>query len=292
MTTISVGGLTFGSTAYLDANGVEWSFSKTKGWFDGAPAKGGSTDRPGAHGSFAERTWRGSRLVTMTAAVHAPTRRLASDAQRSLAALLAEGTFGDFTVADPDQGTLTASVRGEGDPQIDWYAPCDIDVQLTFLAPDPLRYSSPVTVSTGFPVAGGGLHFPLYTNRAIRLGILSFGARSTTGRILLTNPGNADAWITYTVAGLLPSEGFELAVVGTGQLHRFQGGIPAGSSILVDTARGAETILMDGVSDRSGQMTRMDPFFVPANGSIELQFTNLGTTSAAVLTASLTPGFW
>lgn len=290
MTSITVGSVTFNNTGAPDASGVVWTFSETKGWFDGAPAKGGVTDRDQQHGTFAERTWRGARLISLTGHVTAPTRRLASDAQHALASLLAEGTFGDFAVDDPDQGLLTSSVRGEGTPQIDWGGETDIDCLLSFLAPDPLRYGATVSVPTGFPVAGGGLHYPLYTNRAIRLGILSYGARSTTGRILLTNTGDADAWISYTLAGPLAAEGCEVAAVGTGVLHRFQGAIPAGSTVLVDGPTG--TVLMDGFSDRSGYMTRMDPLVVPAHGSLELALIPLGSTSAAQLTATFSPGWW
>jgi len=293
MTTITVDGkVTFNNTGAPDANGCVWTFSDLGGWFDGAPAKGGSTDRPGSHGSFAERTWKGARLPSITGHIWAPSRSLASDAQRTLAALLAEGTFGDFTVNDPDQGILTSSVRGEGTPQIDWDGRQDIDCLLTFLAPDPLRYSSPVTVSTGFPVLTGGLEYDLYTDGTTDTGFLEYGIAGATGRVTIVNSGNAAAWFTYTIAGPLPAEGFEVIAVGTGLVHRFQGAIPTGSTVLVDTARGAESILMDGVSDRSGQMTRMDPIFVPAGGSIELAFVPLGTTSAATATFTITPGSW
>ena len=147
-----------------------------------------------------------------------------------------------------------------------------------------------MTASTGFPVAGGGLAFPLYTNRAVRTGGLWFGARSTAGRVLLTTPGDVDAWVSYTLDGPLAAEGCEVAVVGTGLLHRFQGAIPAGSTVLVEGATG--TVLMDGVSDRSGQMTRMDPLVVPAHGSLELALIPLGSTSAATLSATFSPGWW
>ena len=293
MTTITIDGtVTFNNTGAPDANGVVWSFIDTKGWFDGAPAKGGATDRPSAHGAFAERTYRGARIPVITGHVWAPTRRLASDAQRTLASLLAEGTFGDFTVSDPDQGVLTSSVRGEGTPQIDWDGRQDIDCLLTFLAPDPLRYASPVTVHTGFPVQSGGLEYDLYTDGATDTGALEYGIAGATGRILLTNPGNAAAWPVYEIAGPVPAEGFVVRAVGSGGYLRFEGGVPDGSTLLIDSAQGAETALMDGVSDRSGQVTRLDPMPIPAGGSLELAFINLGTVTAAQLTASFAPGWW
>jgi len=293
MTTINIDGrVTFDDSGAVDVNGSQWTFSETKGWFDGAPSKGGTSDRPNAHGVFAERTWKDGRLITVTGHVWAPTRRLASDAQRTLAALLAEGTFGDFTVNDPDQGILTSSIRGEGTPQINWDGRQDIDCQITFLAPDPLRYASPVTISTGFPVQLGGLEYDLYTDGATDTGFLEFGIAGATGRILLVNAGNAAAWPTYEITGPVPAEGFEIRAVGTGGAIRFQGSIPDGSTLLIDSAQGAETALMDGVSDRSGQVTQLDPMPIPAGGSLELAFINLGAISAAQLTASITQGWW
>jgi len=155
---------------------------------------------------------------------------------------------------------------------------------------DPLRYASPVTIATGFPVAGGGLHFPLFTNRSIRINALSFGARSTTGRVLLTNDGNAAAWPTYAVTGPIPSQGFEIVAVGSGKRIRFVGAVPAGSTLLIDSA--AATVLLDGMSDRSGQVVALDPISIPAGAALELAFIPLGSTSSAQLSASISPGWW
>ena len=290
MTSITVGGVTFNNTGAPDANGVVWTFSETKGWFDGAPAKGGTTDRPQQHGVFAEQTWRGARLITVEGHVHAPTRRLASDAQQTLAALLADGTFGDFTVNDPDQGILTSSVRGEGVPQIDWNGQRDIDCLLTFLAPDPLRYAAPVSVATGFPVLAGGLEYDLYTDGTVDTGFLEYGISGTTGRMTITNTGNADATLFYEIAGPVPEEGFDILLVGTGARLRFAGAVSAGSRLVIDSANGL--VLIDGVADRSGLLTWRDWFTVPAGGSIEIAFVNLGSFSAAQLTATIRPGSW
>jgi len=294
MTSINVGGLTFYNDGTADANGVVRTFTDTKGWFDGAPTKTAGVDRPwGSHGAFAIRAYRGARLITITTSTHAPTRRLASDEQRALAGLLAEGSFDDFTVSDADQGVLMSSVRLEGTPLIDWHHAQDIDCLLTFLAPDPLRYAAPVTQTTGFPVQSGGLEYDLYTDGSgTDTGFLEYGIAGATGRILLTNTGNSAAWPAYAIAGPVSAEGFEILAVGSGATIRFQGAIPAGSTLLLDSAQGAETALMDGVSDRSGQVTRMDPMSVPANGSLELAFVNLGTITAAQMTVTIRPGSW
>jgi hypothetical protein len=290
MTSITVAGVTFNNSGAVDADGVVWMFSETKGWFDGPPTKSAKTDRPQSHGTFAERIWRDGRLIVVTGHVKAPTRRLASNAQMTLTALLAEGTFDSFAVDDPDQGVMASEVRLEGQQLVDWDGQCDIDAQLTFYAPDPLRYGTVVSVSTGFPSAGGGLQYPLYTNRTIRPGVLSFGARSTSGRLLIANPGNGAMWPQWQVAGQVPAQGFEIVRVGTGERLRFEGGVSAGSTLVMDSATGV--VLVDGYADRSGLLTWRDWSSVAPGTSAEFAFTNLGSFSAAQLTASCTPGWW
>ena len=290
MTLITVGGVTFQNSGALDANGVSWLFSSTKGWFDGPPIKVYKTDRPREHGSFTERNFRDGRPITVSGSVHAPSRALASAAQMTLAGLLAEGTLDTFTVTDPDQGVMSAQVKIEGQPLVDWYQPLDIDYQLTFYAPDPMRYGAPVSVTTGFPVAAGGLEYDLYTDGTTDTGFLEYGAASTTGRVVVSNPGNADVWPQYEILGPVPVEGFEILRVGTGDRLRYVGGVATGSRLVLDSATGV--VAVDGYADRSGLLTVRDWFAVPAKGSVELAFVPLGAFSTAQLTATVSPGFW
>ena len=290
MTSITVGGVTFHNSGALDANGVSWLFSGTKGWFDGPPVKGGKTDRPQGHGTFAERQFRDGRPITVTGSVHAPSRALASSAQMTLTALLAGGEFDAFTVDDEDQGVLSAQVQIEGQPLVDWYTPLDIDYQLTLYAPDPLRYGAPVQVTTGFPVLAGGLEYDLFTDGTTDTGFLEFGAASTTGRLIVANPGNADVWPLFEVTGPVPVEGLEIVLVGTGERLRYVGGVSTGSVLALDGATGA--VVIDGYADRSGLLTIRDWTPVAPGGSAEFEFIPLGTFSEAQLTATVSPGFW
>lgn len=292
MASISVGGVTWhNSGATPDADGVRWIFTDIDGWHDGSPTKGTKTDRPQAHGSFAERVWRGGRLVTLTGYVEAPTRALASGAQIALAALLAEGTFDELTVDDEDQGVLSARVRLEGQPAIDWFGHTDITCQFGFFAPDPLRYGPRVAVPTGFPVAVGGLRWPLYSDGAGgNVGALDYGPASTTGRLLLANPGTAAASIQHEVVGPVDAAGFEIIEInGPGRLV-FEGPVPAGSALLLDGATGA--VLMDGYADRGDVLTSRVWPVAARLGSVELFFRPRGSTSAATLTSSLAPAYW
>lgn len=288
MTSITVGGVTFNNTGAPDANGVAWTFSETKGWFDGAPAKGGVTDRDQNHGVFAERTWRGARLISVTGHVSAPTRRLASDAQHALASLLAEGTFGDFAVDDPDQGLLTSSVRGEGTPNIDWDGRCDIDCMLSFLAPDPLRYGVVVSDSTQFAQDAGGLEFDLFTDGAgADVGFLDFGdIGSIDGLVTLENVGPLEAWPTFTVTGPTPDAGFTIS--SDGRTVGFSRSVPDGLSLVIDTASG--TAILDG-ADYSRYLSHREWWSVPPGGSATASFSPVGGATTATLTATLRPTF-
>ena len=290
MTSITVGGVTLRNSGALDANGVSWLFSDTKGWFDGPPVKGGKTDRPQSHGSFAERAFRDGRTVTITGSVHAPSRALASTAQMTLTALLAEGTLDAFTVDDPDQGVMSAQVQIEGQPLVDWGGALDIDYQLSFYAPDPLRYGAPASVSTGFPQLAGGLEYDLYTDGTTDTGFLEYGATSATGRLLVTNPGNEDAWPQFEITGPLPEQGLEIVRVGSGERLRYEGGVSTGSRLVLDSASGV--VVIDGYADRGGLLTVRDWMSVPAGGSAEFEFVNLGASSGATLTATISPGYW
>ena len=291
MTSILAGGVTFSNVGAVDANGVSWAFSKVAGWFDGAQTKTMKTDRPWAQGEFPVRTFRGARVITITGTVHAPTRGLAAAAQMTLTSILADGTYADVVVSDPDQGTLSASVRLEGEPMVDWHHPLDIDYQIAFYAPDPLRYGDPVSVATTFPTLRGGLSYDLYTDGAgADLGYLDYGAASDTGRIVVTNTGTAAAPVTCQVAGEVDASGFDIAQTGTDLRLRFVGPVSPGSSLVLDGSTG--NVLIDGTADRAGQLTYRDWPVIPPGGSLELAFIPLGVNLGAQLTAVVRPGSW
>src|SRR5690554_4355798 len=176
-TTVSVGGITAGSPAVTDGDGARWVLSRIDGWHGGVSVRGEAVERPAGHGTFAERAWRDGRLVVIEGAVLCPSRAVAASVQRRLAAVLADGTFGDFTVTDDDDGTLTASVRLGAEPTVTWVrGSTTVRYQLPFYAPDPLRYAERVSGTTGFPTRTGGLRFPLYSDGAgANVGALDYG---------------------------------------------------------------------------------------------------------------------
>ena len=268
-------------------------FDTLDGWEELPPARRDGQARQSGHGTFDSAVWSDERVVILAGACMSATERDAQLMAISGAMTFESGPTEPLTVTHAGR-TLTGNARltrFKAPPGKDW-ASGRFTWAAEWVCADPLRYASPVTVSTGFPVQSGGLEFDLYTDSTTDTGFLEYGVAGATGRILPTNTGNAAAWPVYEITGPIPDEGFEIRAVGSGGVIRFEGSIPSGSTLLIDSAQGAETALMDGVSDRSGQVTQLDPMPIPSNGSLELAFINLGAISAAQLTASFSPGSW
>lgn len=121
-------------------------------------------------------------------------------------------------------------------------------------------------------------------------GWLDYGEASTTGRVVLTNPGTADVPVLLQVEGPVTASGFEVIEVGTGRRLVFEGPVAAGSLLVMDGATGA--VVLDGSSDRAGQLTWRDWPTVPRGGSTELAFIPRGTRTDATMTAVMRPGWW
>lgn len=118
------------------------------------------------------------------------------------------------------------------------------------------------------------------------LGWLDYGEPSTSGTVSLSNPGTADAHPQFEVTG--PASGFEVVQVGTGHRLVYDGTVPAGSRLVVDTASGVA--VMDGVSDRT--LTWQDPMTIPPGSTAEFAFVPRGASTAAVLRASVRGAWW
>lgn len=293
--TLTIGQFSFGSPPVTDEAGCWWTLTgDLPGWDNsGAGVRRESPERPHGHGAFSGRGFRTGRSVSFDGLVECPSRAVAAGVKARLAALLADGRDGTLTVADDDEGTLTATVGLADMPAIDWSADRGLVIVCGFelWAPDPLRYGAVVSSSTGFPVEAGGLEYDLYTDGAgADLGYLDYGVLAPGGRVSLTNAGTADAWPQFEVQGPVADEGFEIVTVGTGARLVVETPIPDGSSLVLDAATGA--VLIDGTADRAGRLTWRDWAPVPAGGSVEYAFVPRGSSSAAVLTASVRPAWW
>jgi hypothetical protein len=278
-------------TLYGSKDAGRFSFYDWSGWEDLPDARQpNALARPQAHGLFDSQVFSNERHVIVSGRCQTPAER---------DAMLLE-LQASFNFHAPDElpltitqagRTLTAQARLLRFKPVspDWGAGL-IGWAAEWVCSDPIRYGAPVSVTTGFPVLAGGLEFDLFTDGTTDTGVLEFGAASATGRILVTNPGNEDAWIQFEIAGPLPADGFEIVTVGTGARDRFEGGVSVGSTLLIDTA--TALVVIDGYADRSGLLTVRDLAPIPPGGSAEYEFVPLGAFSAATLTATITPGVW
>lgn len=116
---------------------------------------------------------------------------------------------------------------------------------------------------------------------------LDFGDTPAAGRVTLTNDGTAPAWPRFEVRG--PAlDGFTITNVETGNRIVFNGSIPVGSTLTIESAVG--TAFLDG-ADRSGRVQIREWTSVPPGGSYTFQF-SAPTFSAASLVAAIRPTYW
>jgi hypothetical protein len=279
-----------GLTLYGRADRGRFSFFDWSGWEDLPDPKHEETDRPQAHGRFDAPVFSDQRHVIVSGRCTTPAER---------DAMLIE-LQASFNFHAPDELPLTITHAGRTLTALarllrfkpvspDWGAGF-IGWAAEWVCSDPLRYGVPVPVSTGFPQMVGGLEYDLYTDSATDTGFLEYGAVSATGRLLVTNAGDEDAWAQFEVAGPVPAEGLEVVRIGSGERLRFEGGVSTGSVLVLDSATGL--VVIDGYADRSGLLTIRDWSPVTPGGSAEFEFIPLGAFSAATLTATVSPGFW
>ncbi|ODA90215.1 hypothetical protein ATY41_10665 [Leifsonia xyli subsp. xyli] len=151
--------------------------------------------------------------------------------------------------------------------------------QFTFtvdlVAFDPLMYGPDQSYSTGVPMSGGGLLFPLGTNRNTGLvdataPYWDFGADGSSGRVSFTNTGTAPTWGALTATSGL-SSGFTVTDVTTGQTVRFERVLPDGSLVQINQRTGRAWI--DSPSnDVSVHLTGRDFFQVGPGETHQIQF--------------------
>lgn len=275
---------------HLMAGGtVDGFYLKSKGltdWYAGAESKSDVNERPQAHGAFGiGNDWSSSVAISVGGVFAGATEAEALHAAARLSALGGGGRKVTMAVTDA-LGTTSRvlSLRRVGIP--DFGTESVFDFALDFIAADPLRYGPELSASTGVPVSGGGLLFPLGTNP---LAYWDFGADGSSGRVSIENVGTADVWPDLIVTGGLGG-GFVATNVTTGDTVRFERPIPGESVVRINQRTGMASI--DGQSDVSGFITVRGFFSVPAGETHQIQFSELGAvTGTPQFTATLSPGY-
>ncbi|MDM8084752.1 hypothetical protein QUV83_08255 [Cellulomonas cellasea] len=288
-TTVTWRGLTFSGV-----HGAPFGLSTLEGWSDLPPARRDTEPRQQAHGRFDGPVWSDERTIIITGSTYSAEERDARLLALESAAAWPSGQGSTEELVVTHGGrTLTAFARlTRFKPTFGGaWASGGFPYAIEWVAPDPLRYSPPMSVATTFPVLRGGLEYDLYTDGAgTDLGYLDYGEASDTGRIVVSNPGSAAVPILFQVEGPVDPSGFDIAQVDSDRRLRFSGPVSAGSVLVLDGATG--NVLIDGSADRGGLLTYRDWPLIPPGGSIELAFIPLGVDLGARLTAVVRPGSW
>lgn len=275
-TTLSLNGFLVG----LDLDGVTWLHELVDGWSHGGSVDTAFSARPGAHGLFDAPMYRRGRIITVSGVCIADTRLQAEDAADALAAVLADGSLGEFAMLGP-QGLRTASVRLSDTPQSAWLDGLAFQWQMQFTAPDHRKYGDPFTADT--PLGGGG------TGLLLPFGdFFDFGDPGVTGQITVTNDGTAPTEPTITISGPLLN-GFQVTQTETGRRLVYPD--PVSTDLVIDNTEGTA---ISGGQDRSGGFT-VDQFFTIGPGqSSTFQFSTLGAETAtdpASMTVTVAPAY-
>lgn len=279
MTTAQFGGITFD-----DTTATGFHLSGLVGWDDGAPTRYQADERPQGNGTFRPGTvYRGARVVSVAGTWTGTDLQSAYQARLQLAAVPANES--PFVVTDLlGSKSVTAALAAAPTMDDGLYAPF-FSFAFEVVASDPFRYGSPVTSTVGVPTPSSGLVWPLGSTSLY----FDWGAPGNSSQLSLSNPGTAESWPVFTVAGGL-SAGFTLTWIPTGDQIVFAYPIPDGSSVNVDSRTGRVTL--DGSSDVTGFLTSSSWFSVPAGGAGFVQFTPNGTqTGVPSAAASLSPAY-
>lgn len=259
------------------------------GWYGGAGVRTQFTPRPNGHGSFDGKVYRAERVIAPSGWAYADSRNALMGELLNIAGILGEGQLGTIEVNDPDYGgDLSCQARISDTPQLSWDSfKCCWNWQLQFTNPDGRLFGPLMSATTGLPSPPpGGLVFPLFDGT----GKLEFGLPGDPGQVTLSNPGTADAFLTFTITGPVLG-GFTLTDVASGRQIVYAGDVPSGATVLiVDSATGRATL---NGADRTGELTSKQWWPVPRRGSSTVQFATLGASGqAGTLTASLAPAYW
>jgi hypothetical protein len=264
-----------------------WSAIELQGWLGSPPMRVREDDRPNADGAFGSvRNYRAARPLRLRGVLEGGSFALQQELQDRFAAIQADGV--PFTLSvENDLGvrSLTVTLQGEAEvvPDPDFRG---ATVSARFLAYDPVKYGPEVSYSTGLASGGGGLEYPLYEPS----GALYYGAVGNLGRVTVTNAGTADTWPVFEVSGQL-DDGFFIQCLGDGSVLRYDRVVPAGTTVTIDSRTGA--VLIDGVSDASTYLTRDQFFSIPANGSCDIQFNAISSSSGTpTMTVTARSGWW
>jgi hypothetical protein len=158
--------------------------------------------------------------------------------------------------------------------------------QLRFTADDPYWYGPPIPRQW---IAGEVEDFFIAAPTGDDMFFISDAL--TTGSVEMPNPGDVDAWVTWTAVGALSNMNFTLKAEGKSDGSLGLPDVETGTTLVTDTdPRVATALLTDGptVTDIIEQVDPWDPRPIPKRGSQSLEV-SVAIEGDGSLTATIRP---
>lgn len=246
-----------------------FGFSNNDDWYTVGNSKSDIDERPVADGAFGIlRDWRPGLPVTVVGWYRGPDRASVRAARRLLQKRVGNGLNVNMTFTDEDEITtrglsIRSMVPGANSGL---YFP----ITIIGLAIDPVAYGIKRVFTTGLPVSGGGLLFPLGTTPSA---YWDYGADGASGRVSVTNNGTTETYPLLEVTGGLDA-GFVITDVTTGEVVTVARNIPLGSKVTINQRTGS--VILDGQADISGYLTSYGFFSIGPGETHVIQISALG----------------
>lgn len=262
---------------------VGCTYDRLDGWYD-VEADLGLVDRPNAPGSFApERTYPGSRPISVEGQYFGASRADALLMRETLAALYNEGRAVTMSVADDLRTTSREVLVSAID--FPWTIHQEFGFTIDATAADPRRYDDGAgsSASTGLALPGTGLAWPVAWP-------VDWGTIGVSGKLTVSNPGNTETVSVYTVTGGEMLDGFVIVNVDTGERLTYVGPVAAGTTVELDTK--TRTAFINGTGPGSRFLVSPQWWAVPPRSTREIQFLARGAvTGSPTLTVVTRPAY-
>lgn len=274
-----------------DLNGNTWWVTEEQGWSGSPSPRTGRTDRPWTQGQYRIPNYNSSRIISLsgrTVCQSLSGRRLA---EHQLAQLCWDPTLLYTLSCTEETGILSAQVERDAATQVVIDSGgLSLTWSLQLAAPDPRKYATTVSGSTGVASQTGGLSWPLdWTGGGA--GGLNWGTVTSTGTITLTNSGTADTWPVITFAANGGTIVNPAALDANGNLLSFNLTLSGTDQLVLTTNPIGRTVLLNG-ADRRSAMTSAQWFSIYPGSTDPVSFTASSTSGSPLMTISYAPAYW
>jgi hypothetical protein len=269
----------------LDDFGVEWYVTEEAGWASGVNARSTIEEKSNDHGAADGPSYFEARTITLTGEAYAPSKAEVDGAkERLVTATLFEG-LSYFTVTEYSGRKRWCLTRPTGSVQIKDISSRRFSWQFSVVAPDPRRYTDPVTTSVKMrqSTTNAGLRFPLRFPLRFTDHVEDF-----SGTIELSNDGNAETWPDFIVTG--PCPGFVITETTSGSTITYTERLGDGDVLHLNSLTGE--VVLNGVQDKRAALQFSYWWSIAAHGTAKVTFQSTGEQAASQLDVSVRNAWW